>query len=101
MTTNFWIDIVARSARQPDKGVNVGWYANPKVDRLLDQAREELNDQKRAALYRQIDRVIMEEDAAFLPIVNDLNLVVLSPRVKGFVNPPEEWFQLSTPYLES
>jgi peptide/nickel transport system substrate-binding protein len=101
MTTNFWIDIVARSTRQPDKGVNVGWYANPKVDRLLDQAREEPSDQKRAALYRQVDRVLMEEDASFLPIVNDLNLVVMSPKVKGFVNPPEEWFQLSTPYLES
>jgi peptide/nickel transport system substrate-binding protein len=101
MTTNFWIDIVARSTRQPDKGVNVGWYANPRVDKLLDQARAELNDQKRASLYRQIDRIIMEEDAAFLPIVNDLNLVVLSPKVKGFVNPPEEWFQLSTPSLEA
>ena len=101
MTTNFWIDIVARSTRQPDKGVNVGWYANPKVDKLLDQAREELHDQRRAALYRQIDRILMEEDASFLPIVNDLNLVVMNPKVKGFVNPPEEWFQLSTPYLES
>jgi peptide/nickel transport system substrate-binding protein len=100
MTTNFWIDIVARSTRQPDKGVNVGWYANPRVDRLLDQAREELDDTKRVALYRQVDRIIMEEDASFLPICNDLNMVVLSPRVKGFVNPPEEWFQLSTPWVE-
>ncbi len=100
MTTNFWIDIVARSERQPNKGVNVGWYANPKVDKLLDQAREEQNESKRAGLYRQADRIIMEEDAAYLPICNDLNLVVLSPKVKGFVNPPEEWFQLSTPYIE-
>ncbi len=29
----------------------------------------------------------MEEDAAFFPICNDLNLVVLSPKVKGFVEP--------------
>ena len=35
MTSNFWIDIVARSTRQPDKGVNVGWYANPRVDLSL------------------------------------------------------------------
>ena len=44
MTSNFWIDIVARSTRQPDKGVNVGWYANPKVDSLLDTARAELDE---------------------------------------------------------
>jgi len=101
MTSNFWIDIVARSTRQPDKGVNVGWYANPKVDGLLDTARVELDDKKRAAVYKQIDRIIMEEDASFFPICNDLNLVVLSPKVKGFVNPPEEWFQLWTPWVEA
>jgi len=101
MTTNFWIDIVARSERQPNKGVNVGWYANPNVDKLLDQARAEPNESKRVALYRQIDKIIMEEDAAYFPICNDLNLVVLSPKVKGFVNPPEEWFQLSTPWVEA
>jgi peptide/nickel transport system substrate-binding protein len=101
MTSNFWIDIVARSTRQPDKGVNVGWYANPKVDGLLDTARAELDEKKRAAVYKQIDRIIMEEDAAFFPICNDLNLVVLSPKVKGFVNPPEEWFQLWTPWVEA
>jgi peptide/nickel transport system substrate-binding protein len=101
MTSNFWIDIVARSTRQPDKGVNVGWYANPKVDSLLDTARAELDEKKRAAAYKQIDRIIMEEDASFFPICNDLNLVVLSPKVKGFVNPPEEWFQLWTPWVEA
>ena len=100
MTTNFWIDIVARSERQPGKGVNTGWYTNPKVDRLLDAGRAELNEAKRANIYRQVDKIIMEEDAAFLPIVNDLNLVVLNPRVKGFVNPPEEWFQLWTPWVD-
>ena len=49
----------------------------------------------------QIDRIIMEEDASFFPICNDLNLVVLSPKVKGFVNPPEEWFQLWTPWVDA
>src|SRR2546427_73923 len=101
MTTNFWIDIVARSTRQPDKGVNVGWYANPRVDALLDTARGELDESKRVAIYRQIDRILMEEDASFLPICNDLNLVVLNPKGKGFVNPPEEWFQLWTPWVEA
>lgn len=100
MTTNFWIDIITRSTRHPPKGVNVGWYANPKVDSLLDQAREEFNEPKRIALYRKVDRILMEEDAAYLPIVNDLGPIVLNPKVKGFVNPPEEWFQLWTPYFE-
>jgi peptide/nickel transport system substrate-binding protein len=100
MTTNLWIDIITRSTRQPPKGVNVGWYANLKVDKLLDQGRAEMDEAKRVTMYREVDRILMEEDADFLPIVNDLNLVVLNPKVKGFINPPEEWFQLWTPYLE-
>jgi peptide/nickel transport system substrate-binding protein len=43
----------------------------------------------------------MEEDAAFWPIVNDLNTIILAKKVKGFINPPEEWFQLSTVWIES
>src|SRR5256712_2422891 len=63
--------------------------------------RAKLDDSKRVAIYPQIDRILMEEDASFLPICNDLNLVVLNPKVKGFVNPPEEWFQLWTPWVEA
>src|SRR5439155_1549912 len=59
MTTNFWIDIVARSTRQPDKGVNVGWYANPRVDALLDTARSELDESRRV--------VITNPDKVFFP----------------------------------
>lgn len=100
MTTNYWIDIVARSTRVPPNGVNVGHYANPKVDQLLLDAQREFNDAKRDELYRQVQKVIMEEDAGFWPIVNDLNLIIHSKKVKGFVNPPEEWFQLHTAWLD-
>ena len=73
-------------------------------DCLPASAYDKLHPQthtQRAAVYKQIDRIIMEEDASFFPICNDLNLVVLSPKVKGFVNPPEEWFQLWTPWVEA
>jgi peptide/nickel transport system substrate-binding protein len=100
MTSNYWNDIVFRSTRQPPKGVNYGFYANPRVDALLNQARSEFNDKARADLYRKVDKIAMEQDAAFWPICNDLNIVVLSKKVRGFANPPEEWFQLSTPWIE-
>jgi peptide/nickel transport system substrate-binding protein len=99
MTSNYWNDIVFRSTRQPPHGVNYGFYANPQVDKLLDQARSEFNSTARASLYRQVDKIAMGQDAAFWPICNDLNIVVLSKKVRGFVNPPEEWFQLSTPWI--
>ncbi|HLJ61051.1 MAG TPA: ABC transporter substrate-binding protein [bacterium] len=99
MTSNYWNDIVFRSTRQPPNGVNYGFYGNPQVDKLLDQARSEFNDTARAALYRKADRIAMGQDVAFWPICNDLNIVVLNKKVRGFVNPPEEWFQLSTPWV--
>ena len=86
-----------KRTKPPFRADHVGSLLRPAA---LKEAREQPDTQKRAALYRQVDKIIMEEDASFLPICNDLNLVVLSPKVKGFVNPPEEWFQLSTPWVE-
>jgi peptide/nickel transport system substrate-binding protein len=81
--------------------VNIGNYANPKVDKLLLEAQREMDETKRIDLYRQVQKVLMEEDAAFWPIVNDLNTIILAKKVKGFINPPEEWFQLSSVWIES
>ena len=51
MTTNFWTDIVSRSTRQPDKGVNVGWYAEPQGRRAARPgARRGRQRQARVAL---------------------------------------------------
>ena len=35
-------------------------------------------------------------DADYVPSVDDLDPVILSPKVHGFVNPPEDWYDLST-----
>ena len=46
-------------------------------------------------IYQKANRLIMD-DAAFVPTVDDLQPMLLSDKVKGFVNPPEDWFDLST-----
>jgi peptide/nickel transport system substrate-binding protein/oligopeptide transport system substrate-binding protein len=67
-------------------GGNVSFYANPGYDRLVDAARRELDDAKRAELYKQAD-AIAERDAPmlFLYFYNDLYAV--QPWIKGFVPP--------------
>jgi peptide/nickel transport system substrate-binding protein/oligopeptide transport system substrate-binding protein len=40
---------------------NYTFYRNPLVDRLLEQARGELDDTQRLALYREVGRIIMED----------------------------------------
>jgi peptide/nickel transport system substrate-binding protein/oligopeptide transport system substrate-binding protein len=40
---------------------NYTFYRNPLVDRLLEQARRELDDAQRIALYREVERLVMDD----------------------------------------
>ena len=40
---------------------NYTFYRNPLVDRLLEQARGEVNDAQRLALYREVERLVMDD----------------------------------------
>ncbi|MBI4212093.1 MAG: hypothetical protein HY540_05585 [Deltaproteobacteria bacterium] len=52
---------------QRDRGSNAIGFSNLEVDRLLEQARLEYNDEKRAAMYRQLHRILYDEQpVAFL-----------------------------------
>jgi len=91
---------LTRSDSRPPNGLNSGWYNNPKIDGLLNKAIAEPNPDASAKLYREANKQIMA-DAAYVPLVDDLQPVLLAPSVKGFVNPPEDWHDLSTISIES
>ena len=99
MSTPAWIGIVARCDSIAPNGQNSGAYCNKKVDTLLDEAILTADPVAAAALYQQANRIIMD-DAAFVPLVDDLQPIILSPKVKGFVNPPEDWYDLSIVSVE-
>ena len=81
-------------------GENSGWYCNKDVDKTAESAAIlERDTAKMKAIYQKANRLIMD-DAAFVPYVDDLQPMMLSPKVKGFVNPPEDWFDLSTVSME-
>ncbi len=61
---------------------NHSGYANPDVDRLLEQARLEADTEKRAALYRAAERLAVE-DAAVIPLFFNIDYHLVKPRVKG------------------
>jgi ABC-type transport system substrate-binding protein len=52
------------------KGNNRSHYNNPEYDKLLDQARGEIDEQKRNQLYKQAERIIYD-DAPWLFVVYD------------------------------
>jgi peptide/nickel transport system substrate-binding protein/oligopeptide transport system substrate-binding protein len=41
--------------------VNRMFYRNPRVDQLLEQARQELNQAWRTALYREVERIVLRD----------------------------------------
>jgi peptide/nickel transport system substrate-binding protein len=63
--------------------VNSGRYSNPEVDKLIDAARAEPDQAKRAALYKKMQD-ILADDAPWVFICNWKQNAVSSSAVKGF-----------------
>jgi peptide/nickel transport system substrate-binding protein len=64
-------------------GGNVSFYANPTVDRTIEQGRHELNDARRAALYRQADSLAYA-DAPMIYLFHYNELYAVQPWIKNF-----------------
>jgi hypothetical protein len=80
-------------------GVNWGGYKNPKVDALIDEAKQTFDPAKQDELLAQAHALIVD-DAALVWVVHDTNPHALSPKVKKFVQ-AQHWFQdLTTIGLE-
>ena len=67
--------------------LNDSSYANPKVDRALEEARTERDPEKRIRLYQQAEIDIVN-DAVWLPLYFAQSHSVVSAAVKGWFEPP-------------
>lgn len=54
-------EYVFHSEKIPPHGANRGHYRNPEVDRLINQARVELDLEKRKQLYSRVQKIIAED----------------------------------------
>ncbi|MDQ2765021.1 MAG: ABC transporter substrate-binding protein [Pseudomonadota bacterium] len=99
MSTPAWINLVVQCDSVSPNGENSGYYCNHDVDKVLTQALLTEDHKAATALYQKANRMVMD-DAAYVPYVDDLQPVILSAKVHGFVNPPEDWFDLSTVSVE-
>jgi peptide/nickel transport system substrate-binding protein len=73
---------IFNSARFPPNGTNRGFYSNPEVDRLLEQARREPEQQKRKELYGRVQQILSEQVPAINLWYFD-NVLVHSRRVRN------------------
>lgn len=99
MSTPAWVGIVSLCGSAPPGGINSGWFCDKAVDADLDGALLARDDKAATALYQKANRTIMD-DAAFAPTIDDLQPIMLSSKVHGFVNPPEDWYDLSIVSLD-
>jgi peptide/nickel transport system substrate-binding protein len=62
---------------------NSSWYANPVVDDGIERARSERNSKKRCAIYRDVERVIVE-DAPWIFISHGVDTYAVKSNIEGF-----------------
>ena len=72
----------ARDVFRSDSGNNHTNWANPKFDELVDQAAAETDLQKRHDLYVEAEKILVEEDAAIMPIYWYTVVEITKPNVK-------------------
>jgi peptide/nickel transport system substrate-binding protein len=70
------------STKGQQGGFNTNSYSNPKVDELLDQGLKETNKDKRKAIYKQIDKQVLDDLPSPI-LVFQKNLLAVNKRVKG------------------
>jgi oligopeptide transport system substrate-binding protein len=61
---------------------NRTFYRNPLVDQLLEQARKRFDEAQRIALYREVERLVMD-DAPWIALQHDVSEYLYEPYVQG------------------
>jgi peptide/nickel transport system substrate-binding protein len=76
--------LALRSEAMPENGgFNSGYYSNPEVDALLEQARVATDQEERARLYREMQQIV-HEDAPWVFVANWKQNAVTNDRVEDF-----------------
>lgn len=75
------------------QGSNYFHFKNEKFDRLYEQALKEYDREKRFALYREMDQVLMDE-AVVMPLFYDEVLRLVNRKVSGLNTNPMNLLQL-------
>ena len=92
-------EYVFHSAKFSPHGGNRTYYANPRVDALIDQARGELDQNARKQMYAEIQR-ILAEDLPYIDLWYLENVMVHTRRVRNLtLNPPGNYDFLKTAEL--
>jgi oligopeptide transport system substrate-binding protein len=68
-----------------DGGNNQYQFSDPKVDELITKAKAESDTKKQLDLYNQVEKIVIDDDAAIVPIYNREVFTLVKPRVKNLI----------------
>jgi peptide/nickel transport system substrate-binding protein len=89
------------SAKFPPNGANRGYYSNPRLDALIDQARRAIDPSVRKPLYAEVQS-ILAEDLPYIDLWYFDNVLVHNRRVRNLkLNPAGNYDFLRTAELAS
>jgi peptide/nickel transport system substrate-binding protein len=77
------------SSQVPPEGANRGRYANPELDRLVEEGRRELSRSKRKEIYRKV-QLLLFRDLPVFPLWVHRNLLLRDRQLAGFTLAPDE-----------
>jgi peptide/nickel transport system substrate-binding protein len=89
-------ELCFHSNRFPPKGANRGFYSNPRVDQLIDEARRETDQNARKRLYAEVQEVLAQ-DEPYINLWYFDNVLVHTRRVRNLtLNPSGNYDFLKT-----
>ncbi len=83
-----------RGVFRTDGAQNYGQWSDPRADRLVDEARGVLDDARRNAMFRELARVV-EQQQPYAFTFSPLQVSLVRRELVG-ARPSLEWFQLAT-----
>lgn len=89
----------SRQISEEGGSMNNTFYANPELDRLLDEAAVELDPERRAALYRRAERILYD-DVPWIWNYHQVFTEVSQPYVRGYRLHPIWLRDVTTAWLD-
>ena len=86
---------IVNSAAVPPNGYNSGYYANPTVDKAINDGYFEADSSKLAATFKQVQTIINQQDPVWVPVDqsydntytrNDIGGLIPNPLTGGVVD---------------
>ena len=74
---------IARGKRHDLGSANRTYYANPRIDCLVDLGQQEQDQEKRKALYGEVQTILAKE-LPIVPLWHEDNIVVLRKKARAF-----------------